>query len=189
MMWLMLDGVSATVLLVPHCASVSRNGWAENHDNRPLSRTGHEQARALARAVGTGVDAIYTSPTLRCRQTVEPLSAVSGSALIDLPELYEAAGFHEPAEWVEGVYAPMGEAVAGAWSAGQALGALARMVDTHVDGHVVACSHGDVIPVLLSLLAGAYHTPLPAVVDRGGWYALQFAAGGLTITGHSVGNS
>ncbi|MET8154507.1 histidine phosphatase family protein [Actinoplanes sp. NPDC049668] len=185
----MLDATNITVILVPHCASVSRDGWAGNHDDRPLSSTGNEQAQALARAVGTDIDAIYSSPTLRCRQTVEPMSAASGRALIELPGLYEAAGFHEPAEWVDGVYAPMGEAVAGAWIAGQALGALAQMVGTNGDGRVVACSHGDVIPVLLSFLAGAYRIPLPSLVDRGGWYALQFVAGRLTVTGHSASDS
>ncbi|MEU4222363.1 phosphoglycerate mutase family protein [Actinoplanes sp. NPDC026623] len=185
----MLNCANITVILVPHCASVSRDGWAENHDDRPLSSAGQEQAQELARALGTDIDAIYTSPTLRCRQTVEPMAAASGLEVIDLPELYEAAGFHQPTEWVEGVYAPMGATVAGAWTAGRALGALARMAGTQVGGNVVACSHGDVIPVLLSLLAGAYGTSLPSLVDRGGWYALQLVDGGLTITGRLLGDS
>ena len=188
-MWLMLNGANIKVVLVPHCASVSRVGWVGSHDDRPLSGAGQEQAQALARAVGTGIDAIYTSPALRCRQTVEPLAAVCRLELVELPELYEAEGFHQPAEWVEGVFAPMGAAVAGAWTAGRMLGALARMVGTRAGGSIVVCSHGDVIPVLLSSLAGAYRTPPPSLANRGGWYALQFADGGLAMAGHAVGDS
>ncbi|WP_431878677.1 histidine phosphatase family protein [Micromonospora marina] len=181
----MFYGADLTVHLVPHCASVARDGWVGNHDDRPLSGAGREQAQALAGAVGTGIDAIYTSPALRCRQTVEPLAAASRLELVELPELYEADGFHQPAEWVDGVFAPMGTAVAGAWTAGRALGALARMAGTRAGGSVVACSHGDVIPVLLSSLAGAYRIPLPPLVTRGGWYALRFADGRLAMASHS----
>ncbi|MBQ0990698.1 histidine phosphatase family protein [Micromonospora sp. H61] len=48
------------------------------------------------------IDAIYTSPTLRCRQTMEPLSAKSGLSLSERPELYEPASFGETSEWAPG---------------------------------------------------------------------------------------
>jgi 8-oxo-dGTP diphosphatase len=181
----MLDS-DLTVVLVPHCASVSRDGWTGDHHDRPLSDAGREQARALAQRIGPDIDAIYSSPALRCRETVQPLSAAAGLPVGELSELYEAVGFREPAAWVDGVYAPMGEAVAGAWIAGRALGGLARLSRRYPGGRVVACSHGDVIPVLLSLLAGAYGTPVPAVVGRGGWYTLEFAREGLAVTANSM---
>ncbi len=44
------------------------------YDNLPLSRTGREQAQALAeRLKDTHFDAAYSSPLLRCRQTAAPL--------------------------------------------------------------------------------------------------------------------
>jgi 8-oxo-dGTP diphosphatase len=178
----MLGDTEITYILIPHCASVSRDSWTGDHDVRPLTQLGHQQAQTLAGAITPDIDAIYTSPTARCRQTVEPLSARSGLPLTELPELYEAAGFHEPTEWVAGVYAPMGQAIGSAWTAGRALTAITRLATAHPGGTVVLCSHGDVIPVLLSLLAGMYRTTLPPVADRGGWYTLHFAAGRLVMT-------
>jgi broad specificity phosphatase PhoE len=170
-----------TVLLVPHCQSVAKPGWTRDHLVRPLSDVGHAQARALVPAVGADVDAIWSSPAVRCLQTVGPLAAAAGLPVRELPELYETQGFQDPGEWVAGVFAPMGQAVAGAWIAGRATGAVVRLTAAHPGGRVVACSHGDVLPVLLALLAGAYGVPLPPLVNRGGWWELRFAGGGLEI--------
>jgi hypothetical protein len=54
---------------------------------------------------------------------------------------------------------------------------------------VVASSHGDVIPPLLSFLAAACGRPLPRLVGGGGWYRLRFTGGTLTATGHLVPGS
>lgn len=158
------------ILLVPHCISVPRDGWVGSHDHRPLSDAGHEQARALVAAIGP-VDAVYSSPALRCVQTVQRLADAAGRPVNLLPELYETDDFREPAEWVGGVYAPMGQAISGAWVAGRALAALKRLPA----GRVVVCSHGDVIPPVLALLAGASGRPLPPVVKRGSWHELSLA--------------
>ena len=178
----MLDGF--TLELVPHCSSVPREGWTGEHRVRPLSEEGHAQARVLVDAFGADVDAVYSSPALRCRQTVSPLAGAVGLAVTELPELDEAVGFGEPGEWTEGVYAPMGAAIGAAWAAGRVMRALALMAGSHPGGRVVASSHGDVIPVFLALLAGMYDRPLPEVVGRGGWYRLRFAAGTVTMVGH-----
>jgi phosphohistidine phosphatase SixA len=86
-----------TVELVPHCTSVTRDGWTGSHDVRPLAELGMRQATALATAIGTDVDGIYSSPTARCQQTVAPLAAAAGLTVHDLAELYEAGDFDEPA--------------------------------------------------------------------------------------------
>jgi len=76
--------------------------------------------------------------------------------------------------------------VGGAWTAGRAIGALRVMAGRHPGGRVVACSHGDVIPVLIAAVCGAGGAvPVPEVVARGGWYRLRFAADGtVTVTAH-----
>jgi len=44
----------------------------------------------------------------------------------------------------------------------------------HPRQRIVACSHGDVIPALLSTLCAAYDSALPPIVGRGGWHTLRF---------------
>jgi 8-oxo-dGTP diphosphatase len=175
--------------LVPHCSSVSRDGWAGDHDVRPLSEVGLQQAAALVAALGTDIDAVFSSPALRCHQTVEPLASAAGREITVVDALAEAEGFTEPREWVDGTYAPMAGAVGGAWSAGRMLQALRGMLDRHPGGRVVASSHGDVIPVLLATVCGAYEVAVPEPVERGGWYRLRFGAGAMTVTASRSGAS
>jgi 8-oxo-dGTP diphosphatase len=61
------------------------------------------------------------------------------------------------------------------------LRALRGMLDRHPGGRVVASSHGDVIPVLLATVCGAYEVAVPEPVERGGWYRLRFGAGTVTV--------
>jgi 8-oxo-dGTP diphosphatase len=173
-----------TVELVPHCASVARDGWVGSHDVRPLAEVGTRQAEALVAAIGVDVDGVYSSPAARCRQTVGPLAASVGLPVQDLAELYEAGDFDEPAAGVDRIPDLMVRALGGAWAAGRMLRAVAIMMDAHPGGRVVAASHGDVVPVLLATLGSAFGVSRPRHVGRGGWYTLQFAAGDLTVTAH-----
>jgi broad specificity phosphatase PhoE len=174
-----------TLELVPHCASVPRDGWAASHDIRPLTEQGLRQAAALADAIGLKADGIYSSPTVRCRQTVAPLAAAVGLPVHDLAELYEAGDFTEPAAQTQAMPEIMARAVGGAWAAGRMLRAVSLMTQAHPHGRVIAASHGDSIPILLSTLSAAFDLPLPPWIGRGGWYTLHFAPGNLTITPHT----
>jgi broad specificity phosphatase PhoE len=179
-----LPAARLTLELVPHCASVARDGWTESHDVRPLSELGLRQAAALADAIGTEADGIYSSPTMRCRQTVAPLALAAGLPVRDLAELYEAGDLGEPAAGTRALPEIMAIAVGGAWAAGRMLRAVSVMMAAHPRGRVIAASHGDVIPVLLSTLSGAFAVTSPPWVGRGGWYTLRFAPGELAITPH-----
>ena len=163
---------------------MTREGWVGSHDVRPLAELGMRQAAALAAAIGSDVDGIYSSPTTRCRQTVEPLAAAAGLPVQDLAELYEAGDFGEPAEGRDEMPELMVRAVGGGWATGRMLRAVAVMMDAHPQGRVAAASHGDVIPVLLAALSSAFAVPRPGWVGRGGWYTLQFAPGGLAVFPH-----
>jgi broad specificity phosphatase PhoE len=180
---MLLPAAHVAVELVPHCTSVARDGWRGSHDVRPLAELGMRQAVALVAAMGTGVDGIYSSPTVRCRQTVGPLASAAGLPVRDLAELYEAGDFGEPAAGMQPVPDLMVRAVGGARAAGRMLRAVA-VIDAHPGGRAVAASHGDVIPVLLAALSSTFAIPLPHHVGRGGWYTLQFAPGGLAVTPH-----
>jgi broad specificity phosphatase PhoE len=52
-----------------------RHRWTGDQDRRPLSDLGRRQAARLAAALAaTPVHALFSSPALRCRQTLEPLA-------------------------------------------------------------------------------------------------------------------
>ncbi|GAB2942307.1 hypothetical protein GCM10027075_48830 [Streptomyces heilongjiangensis] len=176
---------SCTVVLdlVPHCSSSPREEWSQDDDLRPLSEEGARQADVLAEVFKEGVDAVHSSPALRCRQSVAPLAAVAGVPVVIDERLREARGFAEPAAWTEGVFAPVGPSLGGAWAAGRVMGALVEIAAGHDGGHAVACSHGDAIPATLAYLSAAHDCPLPSIVGRGGWYRLRVERGRLTMTG------
>ncbi|MFJ2214262.1 histidine phosphatase family protein [Streptomyces sp. NPDC101062] len=181
---------SCTVVLdlVPHCSSSPREAWSGDDDLRPLSAEGTRQAEVLGQVFTEGVDAVYSSPSLRCRQSVAPLAAVAGVPVVADDRLREARGFAEPTAWTEGVYALVGPSLGGAWAAGRVLGALVEIAARHDGGHAVACSHGDAIPATLAYLSAAHDCALPRIVGRGAWYRLCVERGRLTMTGmHSSG--
>jgi 8-oxo-dGTP diphosphatase len=170
-----------TLELVPHCLSTPRDGWTGSHDVRPLAEHGLRQAEALIDAIGIDVNGIYSSPTVRCRQTVGPLAAAAGLPVRDLADLYEAGDFGEPAAGRDGASELMAAALGGAWAAGRMLRAVEVMMTAHPGGRVVAASHGDVIPVLMATLSTARGIPRPRHVGRGGWYTLRITSDDLAV--------
>ena len=110
--------------LVRHAKAGDRSAWRGDDRLRPLSKEGRRQADALARKLArltTGQ--IVSSPYERCLQTVQPLSLVARTPVLEDPRLAEAASF-------EG-----------------ALDLLAELADGSV-----LCSHGDVIPDTIGAL-------------------------------------
>jgi 8-oxo-dGTP diphosphatase len=62
-------------VLVRHAHAYAKRRWTGPDDERPLSRRGEEQARDLVPAlVQLGATRLLSSPTLRCRQTLQPAS-------------------------------------------------------------------------------------------------------------------
>lgn len=180
----MFDDATTMVLdVLPHCSSISRGNWQGPDDDRPLSGKGMREAAVLGVEAAQGVQAVYTSPALRCRQSVEPLASAAGASITIDDRLREAYGFTEPGEWVDGVFAPIGQALGGAWAAGRGLAVLEEIVARHQGGHAVLCSHSDLIPAVLVHLASAQGCPLPRIVGRGGWFRLRFDAGRLSMSG------
>lgn len=89
----------STVLLVRHAKAGSRTQWTTDDDLRPLSGTGHEQARHLAALLPLfGPDRVATAPPVRCRVTVAPLAAVLDLAVTVEPLLGEEGYWADPAK-------------------------------------------------------------------------------------------
>lgn len=124
--------------LVRHADAGIRGAWVGDDFERPLDESGRMQAEAIAVALAERpVQRILSSPYVRCVATVAPLGRALG-----LP--VEASD-----ELAEGTY--VAEAL-------ELLGSLAA-----AGGDSVLCSHGDVIPGVLWVLA-RYGLEIP---DRG----------------------
>lgn len=117
-----------TLHLVRHAHAGDRSRWHSGDDlERPLSETGHEQARALDGWFDDRpVRGIWSSEAVRCAQTVGPLAARLGLEIELRRELTEGA---RPAVLLE----------------------LLRE-EAPADDDLVLCSHGDLIPEVLNRL-------------------------------------
>lgn len=114
--------------LVRHADAGDRSAWIGDDFDRPLDDGGARQAEALGAALAQRpVTRILSSPAVRCVDTVAPLGRMLGLAVEPVAELAEGAHIRDAFELV---------------------GSLAQ-----VEGDSVLCSHGDVIPSLLWVLA------------------------------------
>jgi 8-oxo-dGTP diphosphatase len=113
--------------IVRHADAGSRSAWKGDDDLRPLSRKGRRQAAALAEVLdGKKITRLVSSPSVRCVETLGPLADQLGVTVE--PDRRLAEG-----------------------SRGDDALALAHEVAAVGDVGVL-CSHGDVIPDLLSEL-------------------------------------
>lgn len=136
------------VHLVRHAHAGKRSEWLGDDSQRPLSDRGALQALGVAAELAdVAVGRIVSSPSVRCVQTVEPLADAMG-----LPVEHCDA-------FAEGMD---GDA------------AYDMLVDLdRVDG--VACSHGDVLPVLLRrLVTNGMETDGPLLCQKGSMWIIEF---------------
>jgi 8-oxo-dGTP diphosphatase len=115
---------SAVVYLVRHSKAGERRLWNGDDIDRPLSKKGWKQSKALARRLSRKhVTALHSSPYMRCMQSLEPLGGMVNLDVIAEKRLLE----HEPFEPV--------------------LDLLAEVQDG-----AVLCTHGDIIPAVIAEL-------------------------------------
>jgi 8-oxo-dGTP diphosphatase len=113
------------IYLVRHAKAGERRVWEGDDRARPLSKVGHKQSEVIAeRLVAKGATSLFSSPYVRCVQTLEPLAERLGVEIRCDPRLAEG----EPFEPV--------------------LDLLAE-----VDNGAVLSSHGDIIPAVVQALA------------------------------------
>ena len=115
---------SDIVYLLRHAKAGERRVWEGPDVERPLSSKGWKQARSVsARLAKMGASSLYSSPYVRCVQTLEPLSELIGAEIVIDERLEEDQAF-------EPVLNLLGE----------------------VDSGAVLCSHGDIIPAVMQAL-------------------------------------
>lgn len=157
-----------TLYLIRHANAGSRRGWDADDLDRPLSQRGRDQVDHLMAVLDGSLGAdvqVWSSPALRCVQTVQPVAAAHGTEVVTRPELGEGL------------------------DAGRALSLL---LDAAGDADVVACSHGDIIPRAMGLLvADGLHIDGdegPSMCKKGSMWAIEVANGrGVTARHHPPG--
>jgi len=122
------------IYLVRHGKAGSRRDWKGPDDGRPLSKRGRRQAEGLVDLLADrGIVSVFSSPSLRCVQTVEPLAHKLGLDVESRSQLCEQTSKADVAGFV-----------------GDLLSTSAAV-----------CSHGDMIPVILRVLAHDHGLNLP----------------------------
>jgi 8-oxo-(d)GTP phosphatase len=157
-----------TLYLIRHAHAGSRSSWQNDDIDRPLSPRGCDQARYLSGLLTTAkVGQVWSSPAVRCVQTVEPIANVHGVTVHVEPMLFEGC------------------------DAGKAISALvdaANAASDEDDADVVACSHGDLIPRAMGLLVGdglALDGPEgPAMSKKGSMWAIEVHDGRAVTARH-----
>lgn len=128
----------STLYLIRHADAGDRGAWVGEDRLRPLSKKGRRQSDRIAgRLQGEGITRLISSASTRCIETLEPLAQATGLSVETDARLYE--GSDGPA-------------------ALEVADELRHLGDT-----AALCSHGDVIPDLLSelrILGTTFHHTL-----------------------------
>jgi 2,3-bisphosphoglycerate-dependent phosphoglycerate mutase len=149
--------VTTTLLLVRHAHA----DWVPD-EGRPLSSKGHFDAVRVADILTPlAPDAIYSSPYLRARETVEPLAERVHLPVVEMAELRERSLGHSwQPDWeatirptwedFEFAYPEGGESNAEAMT--RAASALEQLRERHEEETVVVATHGNLLVLLLRVL-------------------------------------
>lgn len=139
-------GSPAVIYFVRHAKAGERRVWNGDDVDRPLSKTGWKQSHAVARRlVKNDVTALYSSPYVRCMQTLEPLGDLTGLTVQAEQRLFE----DEPFEPVLDLL-------------------------SEVEDGAVLCSHGDIIPaVIKALVRRGMHVETPADWSKASVWVLR----------------
>lgn len=137
--------------VVRHAKAGSRSHWTGDDRKRPLSKKGRQQAEAIASMLGNlRVASIFSSPYLRCVQTVEPLSLKLRLEVTQAIELAEGRG-------LRGLY---------------------RFFDDRTLDRVVLCTHGDLMWELVEDLTNRRLLPaFKEAFEKGSTWAVEVEDG------------
>ncbi len=137
--------------LVRHAKSYSRSAWVEADELRPLTPAGILQAHSIATAIaGEHPTRLLSSPYARCYQTLLPLSRKLQLRMELESRLAEGGDPRAVLELLDELD-ELGEA-----------------------GPVVLCSHGDLIPALLRILAPEGLDDGPVPCKKGSFWRIDW---------------
>lgn len=140
-----------TIYLVRHAHAGKRSEWKGDDEERPVSTRGVEQSESIRDLLlAGGVGRIVSSPYVRCVQTVEPAAERIGLTVETDERLAEGADVDD------------------------SMDLLLSLAST--DG--AACSHGDMIPLLLEqLVAQGMEVKGPLLHQKGSVWTIEVTDG------------
>jgi 8-oxo-(d)GTP phosphatase len=129
--------------IVRHAKSRKRGSWKGDDEDRPLTATGRRDAKALVALLSAyGVSRLHSSPTVRCRQTLQPFARATGLPLVEEPSVSEQAFDADPADGLDHVD-------------------RMRQLAAAEDSPTAVCTHRPVIPGLVGHLLEGSGLPGP----------------------------
>lgn len=161
--------MTTTLLLIRHGYNETVGVRLAGREPVPLDARGRAQAEALvSRLDGVRVDAIYTSPLARTRETAAPLAASRNLQVIDLPEVVEFDmgefdgcrfdALNADPRWQQfcaqrgATRAPGGELMLEVQA--RVMSGLFRVADAHPGGTLAVISHADPIRAAVMFVLG-----------------------------------
>jgi len=142
------------IYVVRHAKAGDRADWEGDDGLRPLTKSGRRQAEELAAWLKKEpIDAILSSPYVRCKQTLEPLAQQRKLPIEPRKDLEEGSG---------------GESIL-------------RMVQEFKGRNVVLCTHGDLVEEFLEQLIQKGLVPKGrANMEKGSTWVVEETAGKIT---------
>ncbi|HEY4870356.1 MAG TPA: phosphoglycerate mutase family protein [Candidatus Dormibacteraeota bacterium] len=142
------------IYVVRHAKAGDRAEWEGDDRLRPLTKSGHRQAEELAAWLKKEpIDAILSSPFVRCLQTLEPLAEQRKLPIEPRKDLEEGSG---------------GESIL-------------RLAEEFKGRNVVLCTHGDLVDELLEYLIAQGLVPRArAQLEKGSTWILDEKNGRIT---------
>ena len=167
-----------SVLLIRHAESVAPGISGFDEYSRPLTAKGMRDASQLCDTLSSmRIDAAYSSPYLRARQTIEPIAQARGLAIETVEDLRERLlspvdlpdwRAHLKRSWEDFDYAPVGGETSRVAQA-RVLRVLDTVASRHSGGTVILASHGNLIALALNAFMPSVDyafwesIPMPAV--------------------------
>ncbi len=142
------------IYVVRHAKAGDRADWKSDDRLRPLTKSGRRQAEELAAWLKKEpIDAILSSPYVRCLQTVEPLAEQRKLPVVPRKDLEEGSG---------------GESIL-------------RLAQEFKGRNVVLCTHGDLVEELLEqLIAEGLVSRARVQLEKGSTWILEEKNGRIT---------
>lgn len=166
-----------TVLLVRHAEPVAPGTAGFDEFTRPLTPKGMRDADELSETLAAmRIDAAYSSPYMRARQTIEPIANARGLSIETIKDLRERLLSAVELEdwrsrlrrsWEDFDYAPPG-GESGRIAQARVVRVLDTIASRHSSGTVIVASHGN-------LIALALHAFMPNV-DYEFWESIPMPA-------------